>query len=581
MVFYLFNNNKPLKKGKNDHFFIVHYCEKCNSQLVGEWKENNINSETEKEIIEFDKIKTCPVCNSKLSSNRFHHFCNGQVLKHRDKTYSFTKSNSDYIARSAITTTRIIPDNEYIPVSKFSLRESDLPEIGSDFLTDNGVGIVSRISSNSQSVQLVYHKDTLDSISSYFERNLNIQRTEHTEEKIKAFENKYNVTKSNDFEASIQLDDKEKLKEYLKNIVDIEKNIFSISNRLRYLYYLNYEAEKDALASEKLMLFKYNTSLKKTEKKLKQLKSKKVEKEINIKDFAVSYPEKPQKPEKPQEPILAKPRFFNKKRVLAENAALTKKYENELEIYNLTNEKYVASLKEYNETVSLLKNQSKQKYELAVEQAKEILKKDLTETQNMYDELLEKQDETKALAKNKPTPEKAKHLILKDEIKAAEDLLKKYYKAKDKLYSYGILFGKYRNFVAVSSLYEYLSSGRCDTLEGPHGAYNLYENEIRMNMVISQLHQVIESLEEIKQNQYMIYSAIKESNKLLESLDSSTSRVISSLDEIKTRATNMETYMAKIADNTQVIAYNTERTAFYSKRNAELTNALGFMVALK
>ena len=199
----------------------------------------------------------------------------------------------------------------------------------------------------------------------------------------------------------------------------------------------------------------------------------------------------------------------------------------------------------------------------------------------MYDELLEKQDETKALAKNKPTPEKAKHLILKNEIKAAEDLLKKYYKAKDKLYSYGILFGKYRNFVAVSSLYEYLSSGRCDTLEGPHGAYNLYENEIRMNMVISQLHQVIESLEEIKQNQYMIYSAIKESNKLLESLDSSTSRVISSLDEIKTRATNMETYMAKIADNTQVIAYNTERTAFYSKKNAELTNALGFMVALK
>jgi hypothetical protein len=39
--------------------------------------------------------------------------------------------------------------------------------------------------------------------------------------------------------------------------------------------------------------------------------------------------------------------------------------------------------------------------------------------------------------------------------------------------------------------------------------------------------------------------------------------------------------MAKIADYTQVIAYNTERTAFYSKRNAELTNALGFMVALK
>ena len=38
--------------------------------------------------------------------------------------------------------------------------------------------------------------------------------------------------------------------------------------------------------------------------------------------------------------------------------------------------------------------------------------------------------------------------------------------------------------------------------------------------------------------------------------------------------------MSRIADNTEVIAYNTERTAFYAKKNTELTNALGFMVAL-
>ena len=73
-----------------------------------------------------------------------------------------------------------------------------------------------------------------------------------------------------------------------------------------------------------------------------------------------------------------------------------------------------------------------------------------------------------------------------------------------------IMWASARDFVAVSSFYEYISSGRCETLEGPNGAYNLYENEIRMNTVIEKLNNVIESLEEIKQNQFMIYSAIQE-----------------------------------------------------------------------
>ena len=62
--------------GKKPHFFIVHYCDKCNSYLVGEWKEDNINSATETEIADFDKLKICPICNSKLSTKNFYHFCN-------------------------------------------------------------------------------------------------------------------------------------------------------------------------------------------------------------------------------------------------------------------------------------------------------------------------------------------------------------------------------------------------------------------------------------------------------------------------------------------------------------------------
>ena len=43
---------------------------------------------------------------------------------------------------------------------------------------------------------------------------------------------------------------------------------------------------------------------------------------------------------------------------------------------------------------------------------------------------------------------------------------------------------------------------------------------------------------------------------------------------------DMTEYMAHISQNSDVIAHNTAVTAYYSKINAELTDALGFMVAL-
>ena len=79
----------------------------------------------------------------------------------------------------------------------------------------------------------------------------------------------------------------------------------------------------------------------------------------------------------------------------------------------------------------------------------------------------------------------------------------------DELYSKDFIYNKYRNLPALTSIYEYFITGRCDELRGPHGAYNLYEDEVRKDTVISQLSQVIENLEQIKQNQYMLYNQVK------------------------------------------------------------------------
>lgn len=89
------------------------------------------------------------------------------------------------------------------------------------------------------------------------------------------------------------------------------------------------------------------------------------------------------------------------------------------------------------------------------------------------------------------------------------------------LYEEGIIYSKYRNLVAVSTIYEYLASGRCDRLEGPNGAYNLYEMELRQNIVIGQLSTITEHLEQIKENQYTLYYEIQNANRNSESMLSS------------------------------------------------------------
>ncbi|MEE0110007.1 MAG: hypothetical protein UEP57_03830 [Oscillospiraceae bacterium] len=152
--------------------------------------------------------------------------------------------------------------------------------------------------------------------------------------------------------------------------------------------------------------------------------------------------------------------------------------------------------------------------------------------------------------------------------------MRKAYEVRNKLYAYNVVFGKYRDLVALSTFYEYLLSGRCSSLEGTNGAYNLYETEIRANIIISKLDRIIDSLEAIQNNQYMLYAKITEMNRSLHDLEESA---FLATENIKKMGDDLE----QLAQDSSVIAYNTKSVAYYAKRNAELTNALGFMVAFK
>lgn len=120
----------------------------------------------------------------------------------------------------------------------------------------------------------------------------------------------------------------------------------------------------------------------------------------------------------------------------------------------------------------------------------------------------------------------------------------------EKLYGKGEIYPKYCTLPALTSIYEYFMTGRCTELTGPHGAYNLYEDEVRKDTVISQLSSVIENLEQIRNNQYMLYQQVKEIN-------TNTSAIVSEVQ--------------KIRNNTMQIAQLTALNAYYAARNERNT----------
>ena len=106
--------------------------------------------------------------------------------------------------------------------------------------------------------------------------------------------------------------------------------------------------------------------------------------------------------------------------------------------------------------------------------------------------------------------------------------------ALDSLYALDIIDPKYRNLVALSSIKDYLLSGRCSNLEGNDGAYELYESQLSQKSIVSKLHAVAGDLSNISSGQPTLYQELSKANATVD-------RVINEL-----RETN---------ENTGLIAY--------------------------
>ena len=157
--------------------------------------------------------------------------------------------------------------------------------------------------------------------------------------------------------------------------------------------------------------------------------------------------------------------------------------------------------------------------------------------------------------KEKDYVSKRKELMIfcknnKDNIKSLD---KEYKEVTDKLkelYDLDYIFEKYRNISAITMFYEYFSSSRVFELEGKDGAYNLYEAELRQNLIISNLGKINEHLEDIKDNQYCMYNEMKNVNSSLKIINRN---LVDGLNDIAKIETANLAVNAEISKNVNTI----------------------------
>lgn len=142
-------------------------------------------------------------------------------------------------------------------------------------------------------------------------------------------------------------------------------------------------------------------------------------------------------------------------------------------------------------------------------------------------------------------------------------------------YSYNIIYPSYRNLVAVSSFYDYLHSGKCSTLEGHEGAYNIFDMESRMDKIITQLDRISYQLENIRYSQNALYTIMKSSNEKLDRMQNSIHNSENHLLSLSKSAALTNSQLERIECNAELTRFNTEQM----QREIELRNRVDGIIS--
>lgn len=193
----------------------------------------------------------------------------------------------------------------------------------------------------------------------------------------------------------------------------------------------------------------------------------------------------------------------------------------------------------------------KQQYELEVQKAEA----NYLEAMNRYNQEVAEYDKMVEEENERFQKSKIGYRAAQKALKMLELPFEETKNTLQQLYDLDIIFPKYRNMVAICTMYEYFASGRCTELTGPDGAYNLFESELRQNIIIGELNTIIKQLEQIKSNQYILYTELKKTNKILTDISEDMNALLNTTKEIAESAKITAFCSQVTAQNTEAIKY--------------------------
>lgn len=330
------------------------------------------------------------------------------------------------------------------------------------------------------------------------------------------------------------------LKNYILHLINLEVSALFWEYYAVNINRIQIEKTRNLYVAKKTHNHKTNQSENRRAflKEIEKLRSdfKKTNWEEIVTPVRIPFPVKPSylpeiTPVIPTEPVMKKPGLFNKKKVLAYNEMATAQYERALEQYRIQCEE-LQKAKETNTLLQAEYDQQIQSYKQQVAAAKEEAKeKGLLEKEKALKELNEKIKTITAKMSKLNTPwnpyEKQITDVFVCELSASARQTTKIFEARNKLYSMNVIYTNYRDLFALSSIYEYLNSGRCYELEGPHGAYNLYEQERRSDWFSS----TIRTLENIDKRQSVLYRELDTMFEIVKGATSPAEKILSALRE--------------------------------------------------
>ena len=119
----------------------------------------------------------------------------------------------------------------------------------------------------------------------------------------------------------------------------------------------------------------------------------------------------------------------------------------------------------------------------------------------------------------------------------------------EKLYNANIIYRKYCNLEACSAILEYLESGRCYELEGPHGAYNKFDNEASFGKVATNLEKISSQMDIVIANQ-------KELTIILDNIKKNVNEMKENIKTICATTQNIDKNISEIANLTKISAWS-------------------------